>query len=69
MLSVELDMGLELTNHEIMTWAQVRRLTDWANQTPLCIIDAEIDIKHTWEWPDWPEEICVMLPVAHREAA
>ena len=28
------DMGLELTNCEIMTWAEVRRLTNWATQAP-----------------------------------
>ena len=28
------DVGLELTNHEIMTWAEVGRLTDWATQVP-----------------------------------
>ena len=26
------DAGLELTDHEIMTWAEVGRLTDWATQ-------------------------------------
>ena len=30
----EPDVGLELTNHEIMTWAEVGRLTDWATQAP-----------------------------------
>ena len=28
----EPNLGLELTNHKIMTWAEVRRLTDWATQ-------------------------------------
>ena len=32
--STEPDVGLELTNHEIMTWAEVRRLTNWATQVP-----------------------------------
>ena len=27
-VSTEPDAGLELTNHEIMTWAEVGRLTD-----------------------------------------
>ena len=31
----ELDAGLELTNREIMTSAEVRCLTDWATQVPL----------------------------------
>ena len=29
-VSTEPDVGLELTNYEIMAWAEVRRLTDWA---------------------------------------
>ena len=28
-------MGLELRNHEMMTWAKVGRLTNWAIQAPL----------------------------------
>ena len=28
------DAGLELTDREIMTWAEVRRLTNWATQAP-----------------------------------
>ena len=34
-VSTEPDAGLELTDHEIMTWAEVGRLTDWATQAPL----------------------------------
>ena len=34
-VSTEPDAGLELTNHEIMTWAKVEHLTDWATQEPL----------------------------------
>ena len=34
-VNTEPDAGLELTNHEIMTWAEVRPLTDWATQAPL----------------------------------
>ena len=33
-VSTESDVGLELTNHEIMTWADVGRLTAWATQAP-----------------------------------
>ena len=33
-VSTEPDAGLELTDHEIVTWAEVRRLTDWATQAP-----------------------------------
>ena len=32
--STEPDTGLERTNREIMTWAKVGRLTDWATQVP-----------------------------------
>ena len=31
----EPDGGLQLTNCEIMTWAEVGHLTDWATQAPL----------------------------------
>ena len=34
-VSTELDTGLELTNCEIMTWAEVECSTDWAPQVPL----------------------------------
>ena len=37
-VSTEPDTGLELTDSEIMTWAKVGRLTDWATQAPLNII-------------------------------
>ena len=30
----EPDAGLELMNYEIMTWAEVGRLTNWATQAP-----------------------------------
>ena len=33
-VSTEPNMGLELTNCEIMTWAKVGCLTDWATQAP-----------------------------------
>ena len=33
-VSTKPNAGLELTNHEIMTWAEVGRLTDWATQAP-----------------------------------
>ena len=33
-VSTEPDVGLELTNCEIMTWAGVRCPTDWATQAP-----------------------------------
>ena len=34
-VSTEPNAGLDLTNCEIMTWAEVGRLTDWAIQAPL----------------------------------
>ena len=34
-VSTEPDTGFELTSCEIMTWAEVGRLTDWATQVPL----------------------------------
>ena len=33
-VSIEPDAGFELTDREIMTWAEVGRLTDWATQAP-----------------------------------
>ena len=33
-VSPEPDAGLELTDREIVTWAEVGRLTDWATQAP-----------------------------------
>ena len=34
-VSTEPDTGLELTNREIMAWAKVGHLSDWATQVPL----------------------------------
>ena len=33
-VSTEPNAGLKPTNREIMTWAEVGRLTDWATQVP-----------------------------------
>ena len=33
-VSTEPNVGLELTNCKIVTWAEVGRLTDWATQAP-----------------------------------
>ena len=33
-VNTEPDVGLELTDCEIMTWAEFRCLTDWATQVP-----------------------------------
>ena len=37
-ISPEPDAGLKLTDREIVTWAEVGRLTDWATQAPLCLL-------------------------------
>ena len=37
-LSAEPDVGLELTDCEIMTWAKAGRLTDWATQAPQFLV-------------------------------
>ena len=34
-VNTEPEVGLKLTEGEIMTWTKVRRLTDWATQSPL----------------------------------
>ena len=33
-VSTEPDTGLKITNHEIMTWAEVGLSTNWATQAP-----------------------------------
>ena len=37
-ISIEPDVGLELMHCELMTWAKVRRLTDWGTQEPLTFL-------------------------------
>ena len=37
-ISTEPDLGLELTDLEIMTWAKVGWLSDWATQVPLICV-------------------------------
>ena len=37
-VSTEPDAGLKLTNYEIMTWAEVGCLTNWATQAPLLLL-------------------------------
>ena len=39
----EPDMGLEFTDHKIMTWAEVRHLNDWATQV------SQLDL-HSYNW-------------------
>ena len=40
------DVGLELTDHEIVTWAEVGRLSDWATQEPLKLTFNVENFKH-----------------------
>ena len=44
-VSTEPDAGLELTDREIMTWARVGRLTDWATQAPLYLFLKQTECK------------------------
>ena len=58
-VSTEPDVGLELTDREIVTWAEVGHLTDWATQVPLFLsfkykeeflfswLDPNSDFQHT----------------------
>ena len=41
-VSTEPGVGLKLMNYEIMTWALVRRSTDWATQAPLNIFKINV---------------------------
>ena len=48
----EPDAGLELTDREIMTWAEVGRLTDWATQVPdmpSLTMSPHASLRHTQE--------------------
>ena len=50
-VSTEPDTGLELTDCEIMTWAEVGRSTDWATQAPLqLLISAQVVISQFVTW-------------------
>ena len=51
----EPDMGLELTDHEIMTWAEVRCLTDRATQVPPEWVWNQI------EWKYKTHSLCISL--------
>ena len=42
-VSTESDVGLELTNLEIMTWAEVGCLADWATQAPQIPVISKAD--------------------------
>ena len=61
-VSTEPDAGLELTNQELMAWAKVRHLTDWAPQVLLDMKwlltywrEGELslsntDLQYHWHW-------------------
>ena len=42
-VSTEPNAGLELTDHEISTWAEVRRLTHWTTQPPQTSFEGQIE--------------------------
>ena len=44
-VSTEPDVGLELRKHEIMTWAEVGRLTGWATQVPLIYFSSRVGMQ------------------------
>ena len=46
-VSTEPDAGLQLTDREIITWAEVIRLTDWATQVPQNVQFYVYYIPHT----------------------
>ena len=56
-ISAEPDTGLELMDCEIMTWADVGCLTNWATKVPLQFMINDkyhcvsLDILHTLQWP------------------
>ena len=51
-VSTEPNEGLELTNCEIMAWAEVGRSTDWATQVPheMCISKRLYDLETIRVW-------------------
>ena len=49
-VSTEPDAGLEPTDREIMTWAEVGRLTDWATQAPLFFFLKMLSVPFTIAW-------------------
>ena len=59
-ISPEPDEGLELTDREIVTWAEVGRLTDWATQAPpFCMfLKFPMILYFGWAW-EQPCEIAL----------
>ena len=71
-ISPEPYAGLELTDREIVTWAEVGRLTDWATQAPLkfpflipALIYIKFLIQDVWltAWPSDPHLVDDVLTV------
>ena len=53
-VSIEPDVGLEPTDCEIMTWAEVGRSTNWATQvSPKCLWILEGTAIFAWQHCDW----------------
>ena len=60
-VSTETDVGLEFMNCEIMTWAEVGCLTDWATQAPYSLVFFYSSFSCPWTgagpgWGKW----CIM---------
>ena len=47
-VSPDPDVGPELTNREIMTWAEVGRLPDWAVQAPFWDFIFKDSLRPVW---------------------
>ena len=46
-VSTESNVGLEPTSHEIMTWAEVGCLTDWATRSPLIFLNVYLFLRES----------------------
>ena len=56
--STEPHVGLELMNHEIMTWVEIDCFTNWATKAPLDLSDfnpLEI-LSRNWIWPIFKQD-------------
>ena len=56
------NVGLKLRNNEIMTWAEVRGLTNWATQAPLSagFYRYHIFYAHNY-YVEWKDSVMLML--------
>ena len=61
-VSTEPDAGLELTDREIMTWAEVGGSTDWANLR--INLNSSTPTRPFWIWPSLPGQhsVCSCSP-------